>query len=87
MAGLDEMNNFVRKFVILWKAGKHASLKVDSKHGQAFVTLELDLGHPHPPPSHPPPPRQQQQVPSPKVGVARVRRRERRAAWKQDAAD
>lgn len=82
MAGLDDMNNFVTKFVSLWKSGKNASLKVESKSGRAVVMLELDLGFPHPPPSHPPPQHHHQQV---KVGAARVRRHERRAAGRQEA--
>ena len=42
MAGLDDMNNFVSKFVSLWKAGKNASLKVESKSGRGSVMLELE---------------------------------------------
>ena len=82
MAGLDDMNNFVNKFVSLWKAGKNASLKVESKSGRASVMLELDLGFPHPPPSHAPPQQHHQKV---NVGAARVRRHERRAAGRQEA--
>ena len=82
MAGLDDMNNFVNKFVSLWKSGKNASLKVESKSGRASVMLELDLGFPHPPPSHAPPQQHHQKV---NVGAARVRRHERRAAGRQEA--
>ena len=68
----------------LWKGGKNASLKVESKSGRAAVILELDLGFPHPPPSHLPPQKQHhhQQV---KVGAARIRRHERRVAGRQEA--
>ena len=46
MAGLSEINSFMGKFVSLWQSGRNASLKVESKAGQAHVTLQLDLGHP-----------------------------------------
>ena len=82
MAGLDDMNNFVSKFVSLWKAGKNASLKVESKSGRGSVMLELDLGFPHPPPSHLPP--QQHHHQQVKVGAARVRRHERREAGRRE---
>ena len=46
MAGIFKMNSFVGKFVSLWKAGRNASLKLDSEAGKARLTLQLDLGHP-----------------------------------------
>ena len=87
MAGLIDMNNFVSKFVSLWKGGKSASLRVESKSGRATVLLELDLGFPHPPPpSHPAPQQHHLQAQDGAAQPsARVRRHERRAAWRQEA--
>ena len=76
MAGLIEMNAFIGKFVRLWQSGRNANLKMESKAGQAVVSLELDLGYPHPPPHQP----------VPVVRAAQVRRRQRRAAERQAAA-
>ena len=78
MAGLDEMNTFVGKFVKLWQSGRDANLKIECKAGKAFATLQLDLGYPHPPP---------QPVPSRVVRAGQVRRRQRRAAERQEAAE
>ena len=77
MAGLIEMNAFIGKFVRLWQSGRDANLKIESKAGQAVVSLQLDLGYPHPPPHHP----------VPVVRAAQVRRRQRRAAERQTAAE
>ena len=72
-AGIFEINSFVHKFVNLWQAGRNVSLKLDSKAGQASVTLHLDLG---------------QAVPPQHVQNARDRRRQRRAdARKSNAAE
>ena len=79
MAELGEINSFMGKFVSLWQSGRNASLKVESKAGQAHVTLQLDLGHPL---HHP-----QQQIPPPVLRPSRVRRRQRRAAERQVVAD
>ena len=78
MAGLIEMNAFIGKFVKLWQSGRDANLKIESKAGQAVVSLQLDLGYPHPPPPH---------HPVPVVRAAQVRRRQRRAAERQTAAE
>ena len=48
MAGLDELDKFVRKFVSLWQSGCEASLHVESKAGNAFVSLQLGLGQAQP---------------------------------------
>ena len=80
MAGIFEMNSFIGKFVNLWKAGRNASLKLDSEAGKASVTLKLDLGHPVPPqfiqPGH-----------LHGRGNARDRRRQRRADARKAAAE
>ena len=81
MAELGEINSFMGKFVSLWQSGRNASLKVESKAGQAHVTLQLDLGHPLHHPQH------QQQIPPPGLRASRVRRRQRRAAERQSVAD
>ena len=44
MAGIPELNSFVHKFINLWQAGRNATLKLDSKAGEASVTLHVDLG-------------------------------------------
>ena len=80
MAGLIEMNTFVGKFTRLWQSGSDATLKIECKAGKAVATLQLDLGYPHPPPQYKP-------VPSPVVRAAQVRRRQRRAAERQTAAE
>ena len=45
MAGASELDSFVRKFVNLWKAGSHAKLHVETLDGDAFVNLQVGLGH------------------------------------------
>ena len=76
MAALIEMNAFAGKFVRLRQSGRDSNLKIESKAGQAVVSLQLDLGYPHPPPHH------QVLV----VRAAQVRRRQRRAAERQKQA-
>ena len=69
MAGIHELNSFVNKFRNLWKAGHTASLKIESRAGEAWVELHVGLGVPHPvqgEPRH--------------HGNARSRRREKRSA-------
>ena len=41
MAGLVEINSFIGKFVSLWQSGRDANLKVESKAGKAFLSLEV----------------------------------------------
>ena len=43
MAGVDELDKFVRKFVCLWQSGWEANLQVQAKAGNAFVSLHLGL--------------------------------------------
>ena len=45
MAGASELDNFVRKFVLLWRAGSNAKLSVEAKAGEAFVNLSVGLGY------------------------------------------
>ena len=44
----DELESFFFKFRNLWKAGQEATLNVKTKAGQAWVTLEVNLGAPQP---------------------------------------
>ena len=44
MAGAEEFQSFVRKFVNLWKSGRHARLFVESEAGNAFANLQVSLG-------------------------------------------
>ena len=48
MADIRELNSFVTKFKNLWKAGCNASLKVETRAGEAWVELHVGLGVPHP---------------------------------------
>ena len=75
MASFSEVNSFVGKFVNLWKAGRDASLQLETHAGQACVVLRVGLGeHPH-------------QQPHKKVSPARERRRKRRAAAQNASAE
>ena len=47
MAGPDELDRFVRKFVTLWQSGSDANLYVETKAGSAFVNLRVGLGQAH----------------------------------------
>ena len=70
MAGLKEFHSFVGKFVSLWQNGIEASLHVDSKAGEATVSLQVGLGHALP---------LQQQHPLPKPRPSHLMHRQRRA--------
>jgi hypothetical protein len=48
MAGIQEFNSFVNTFRNLWKAGHTASLKVETRGGEAWVELHVGLGVPRP---------------------------------------
>ena len=76
MAQLFELNSFVGKFVNLWQTGKNATLKLESRAGQASVNLQLDLGHQLP---HHPLVQGQD--------TARHRRRQKRAEHRKSAAE
>ena len=72
MAGLEQLNSFVGKFISLWKLGIDASLEINSNAaGDARVTIQAGIGQAQQ--LHHPVPREQR-VPGP----ARLRRRQRR---------
>ena len=79
MAGLQEINSFVNKFVCLWSEGIQAKLVMETESGKASVNLHANLElcplHEH------------NQDGGRRVGGCRLRRRERRAAARQLAAD
>ena len=81
-----ELDSFLSKFKHLQFAGIEATLTVESKNGEAFVTLKAGLGHLQPPVGFPPPhgygvPRRVHR------GPAYFRRQERRKAAQVEAAD
>ena len=43
MAGLQELNSFIGKFVSLWKGRFEASLNIQSKAGKASINLQVEL--------------------------------------------
>ena len=75
MAGLEEINSFVTKFVSLWRNGIQARLFMETEAGKASINLCADLGQTCLPP-----------VQNRRVGGSRLRRRERRAEARQVAA-
>jgi hypothetical protein len=44
MAGYEELDKFVKKFLSLWEAGCEASLHVETRAGNAVVNLQVGLG-------------------------------------------
>ena len=72
MAGLGQINSFVGKFINLWQSGLDASIQIQTSAGKAQETLQAGLGEAPPSVHHAPP---QPSVP----GLARLRRRQRRA--------
>ena len=75
----SELDSFYVKFKNLLRAEKDAVLTFKSEAGRAFATLSLDLGHvlsaePGPAPR------------GPRNGPARIRRREKRAAAREQLA-
>ena len=44
MAGQEELDKFVKKFVSLWQAGCDATLHVETTAGNAVVNLQVGLG-------------------------------------------
>ena len=91
MAGntLEEVSSFVNKFVNLWKSGCDASLHMESQAGQAFVTIRLGLGTGAYSTSNSRQNKQFQHSESKvkKVSPSRMRRRARRSAARQVAAE
>ena len=64
MAGLQELNSFIGKFVNLWKGGFEASLNIQSKAGKGSINLQVEL---------------EEALPVRKCSPSQLRRRERRA--------
>ena len=46
----DELDTFIQKFRYLWNSGLDARLNLESYAGQAWVGLQLRLGHGQGPP-------------------------------------
>ena len=78
---VSEIDSFVNKFKYLWHAGFNATLKVDTNAGQAWVSLQVGLGHPFPPLHLPQHGRHVQR----RRGPAQQRRREKREADRKAA--
>ena len=70
---VTELDSFVQKFYHLWHSGLDAHLNLHTHAGNAWVSLHLQLGR-APGPLH-----YHQPVPK-RVGGARLRRKEKRAA-------
>ena len=73
-----ELNSFLHKFSQLWKSGQDAHLEFHTHAGNAWISLNLNLGKRRFsfPSNH-------RKPPSP----SRLRRRERRAAARQDITE
>lgn len=82
---VSELDTFIDKFKQLWFCGLDAHLDVNTQAGHAWVGLHLRLGAapPGPPHFHL---HQEQERPR-HVGPAQLRRRERRKAGRQAAAE
>ena len=81
MAGLEQLNSFIGKFVSLWQAGLDASLELKTFQGKASAHIHVGLGQaPCLQKTRPPQPHH---VPSP----SRVRRRARREEARRIAAE
>jgi hypothetical protein len=50
MAGIQQLNSFIAKFVNLWQSGFDASLEVKAHAGEARILLQVGLGQ-YPPSS------------------------------------
>ena len=44
MAGLEELNGFVHKFIGLWAKGIRARLQLETETGNAFINIHAELG-------------------------------------------
>ena len=49
MAGLEELNYFLGKFISLWQTGRDARLHINSCDGQAHVNHQAGLEEAPPP--------------------------------------
>ena len=87
-----EIESFVGKFRRLWHSGHDAQLTMSTKHGQAWISLNLGLGYSPPPPRQPrvspphyqPPPSSSPSFRS-RSSPSRTRRRARRLADRETA--
>ena len=79
MAGLQKINSFVNKFVSLWSKGIEAKLFMETEAGKASVNLHATLGSCFL--------REHQDGQVCRVGDSQLRRREKRAATRQLAAE
>ena len=76
MAGLEQLNSFIGKFVSLWQAGLDASLELKTFQGKASAHIHVGLGQaPCLQKTRPPQPHH---VPSPSRVCRRARREEAR---------
>ena len=78
MADVDvEIDSFVGKFRQLWRAGLDVHLDLNAHAGNAWVGIKLNLGQPKST-------QQQCEILKKRYSPSRIRRRERRAASRQD---
>ena len=88
----EEIESFVGKFRRLWHSGHDAQLTMSTKHGQAWISLNLGLGYSQPPPRQPrvspphyrPPPSSSHSFRS-RNSPSRTRRRARRLVARETA--
>ena len=50
----SEIESFLAKFRCLWLSGQEAQLTMNTRNGNAWITLSLGLGYPQPPPQYSP---------------------------------
>ena len=82
-----ELDSFLSKFKHLQFAGIEATLTIESKNGEAFVTLKAGLGYLQPPHGFPPPRGYYDRQHRVHRGPAYFRRQERRKAARVEAAE
>ena len=80
MSTMTEAEELCGTFLKLWRAGKNAHLNIECHAGKVWATLRVNLPRP------PPPTPQHHHQPHRRVGPSRLRRRERRAASRAQAA-
>ena len=78
-----ELDSFIFKFKYLWTAGYDAHLDINSHAGQAWLGLHVRLGHAHGPLNQDLP----RNFNRSRNGPARQRRREKRAADREEAEE
>ena len=80
MSTMTEAEELCGTFLKLWRAGKNAHLNIECHAGKVWATLRVNLPRP------PPPTPQHHHQPHRRVGPSRLRRGERRAASRAQAA-